>query len=363
MQLPQASPGLRSDASPRIARPWYSRLLLGVSAWLTTCLLLAFFAILLDDWLEANTGLIVAIGLLCCAGGLGILRTRRDDFFSQTGAALVLVGLALLMTQARDSGAGVWCAVVVLTATFYFAAASVVYRFLIALALACALWGLMTVLYEGSWFNEAAIASTTAIVTWLCVLASLAGAHPARLRIRHELAPLVLGLAGISTVMVWSVSGLNLYAVWQGAPVPTAWHLLALAACALLPVVFWVGFVVIHPNERAVAEPDAARVMGSRVWWVTVVVFVLGIPWFMAAPGVALGLAWLLVGFATMQIAVLCLGGVALLTYLARFYYLLDFTLLQKAVLLAIAGAVCLVIAACLSRTMPRQTSDSANTP
>src|SRR5690606_24345673 len=59
----------------------------------------------------------------------------------------------------------------------------------------------------------------------------------------------------------------------------------------------------------------------------------------LGAPGVSLALLWLVLAYPLGQRALLVFAVLALLTYLGRFYYQMDATLLQKSLVLGVTGA------------------------
>src|SRR5690606_13076224 len=74
----------------------------------------------------------------------------------------------------------------------------------------------------------------------------------------------------------------------------------------------------------------------------------------MGAPGIAMALVWLILGYALGRRTLLVFGVLALLAYLSRFYYLMDSTLLQKSWVLCLTGSW-LLLSWCVLRKLVRK--------
>ncbi|WP_460872919.1 GDYXXLXY domain-containing protein [Paralcaligenes ginsengisoli] len=74
--------------------------------------------------------------------------------------------------------------------------------------------------------------------------------------------------------------------------------------------------------------------------------------WLMPSTGIVLALAWMVLGFALGRRTLQVFGVAGLLACLARYYYLLDTSLLHKAFLLGVAGAALVVVWALLRLRM-----------
>jgi len=142
--------------------------------------------------------------------------------------------------------------------------------------------------------------------------------------------PLGWALACLAQLAAWlAPAAPSFHFMWQAAPaVALAW-----LACAALPVAALAAML-----WRAPALPFALRVGAPLA------LAVASIGW-MGAPGVSMAVLWLVLGHALARRGLLAFGVLALVAYLARFYYQLDSTLLQKSLMLGATGAWLLVAA------------------
>ena len=339
-----------APAAPRTeTTPWYVHLLLGFSAWVSTLLLLLFFFAM--NFMH-NKAAAIGTGVVLSAAALGMARTAHGPFWRQivgplglSGQIMIAIGLAVGLTQARDA---VWVALIMLlVAAFIYAfAPHAVLRFLSALVMAVATFFLIGYYWprDGGinlmiWANGDA-ERVLSFITPMAVVATVLSVTAFLLCTRGRgarggvLQPFAWGfalagqLAGVRVagVPVWEVTQL-----WQQRPVAA----LALICCVLLPAA----------TALAVLWRRRDRVSASLMWGVVLGLLVLSLCW-LPAPGVAIALVWVLLGFGLHRPGLLRAGQVALLVYLWLYYSQLSVSLLHKAFWLAGAGAVALVLLA-----------------
>lgn len=316
--------GLRST-------PWYVRAVLGFSAWLAACLLLPLVGVLLLDAVQDSPFAVWVAALACCALAIPLLRASQGDFLPQLGSALSLAGLMLVVIEGVFSNDSGWLAIGLLAGVMYAVGPVLIHRYLSASVLAVALiTGLDNPFASGNW-PDSGVAGV--VMAWLAALywCVLLRWDQARLRV---LDPLAWVFTLVALVLAWDMPAATV-SLWI-RPDAAAMRLASLVPtllCAILPAVVW-GW-----SSRRV-RADAHAWLAYRTG---IALVLLGlVPVWLAAPGIALGLAWLILGFALARPALLGLGVVAILFYLAGYYYQLDTTLLQKALWLAVAGLVLL---------------------
>src|SRR5690606_25161241 len=127
---------------PRLEPAWYVQGLLGLSAWLSTLLLLVFLAV--SGLVQTLQGALV-VGLVLCAGAVAVLRTDAGPFWRQCATALGFAGQILVAFGLSDSASlSSACAfVLLLGAAVYALAPDALLRFLSAWMVALALAGLI----------------------------------------------------------------------------------------------------------------------------------------------------------------------------------------------------------------------------
>ncbi len=318
------------------------RFLVGGAGWLTAWLLLVLLLFFLDDVFRRQPLVVAGIGVALCGLGVSIRRMGQGAFAHQAGMAAVLAGVGLCMWFVNDERPHAWWVVLPLVALCYAAAGGWLYRLVLSLAAACTIWFALGAMVHAS--ASASISALTmnvlAFAAWVMVVPTVT---PALMHWRVHTAPAVLGLALASSVLAWeagvAMTPAEMWAAIQGGNVGRIVN----GMHALLPALTWlcVAYRKAHP-----ASSGGWRDHGTRglVPGALLMLFAL-VPFWLLAPGVGLSVVWAMAGFASLQAGLLAVGVVGLVAYLARFYYLLDFTLLVKSASLVLVGALLVAFA------------------
>lgn len=324
--------------------PWYIQGLLGLSAWISTLLLLAFLA--LSGIVMSAEGALV-VGLVLCAGGVAVLRTDAGPFWRQCAIASAFAGQIMIMYGLSESTSfsGACLALLVLGAVIYVAAPDHLLRFLSTWIMAFGGTGLLwealrpNVMGDGMielFFAFDMLRATfiwlpvTVIGAWWAAVAFCADRHFKRRS--HVLDPMGWALVIAVQAVVWQAGGVAL------RQFPSLWSLhpqtaiLSLAG-ALLPVI--AALWVLWPRRRVLTR--------ALVFGVPLGLLVLALFW-LPSPGIAFALTWLLLGFGLNKPRLTVFGVLAMLSYLMFYYYQLDVPLLDKAIWLAGAAGLLLVM-------------------
>lgn len=318
--------------------PWYLRALAGISAWIAALLLFAFFAALFDNlWREGAVALLV--GGACCAAAVGLLCAARGGEFLEQGAialslaGLVLVGVGWFDLIADDALA--WAALAVVALGAYALDRTPMYRFLCGAVFAVAVCGLCS---EGGGRD---FAFALPLLAWSALALWWWGEHRDAIAVHG--APLAWALSLAALVLAWfggdvggDVGGNAGVDARDAAP---ALRFASRAACALLLL----GVTAL------LLRSHGARLPGGRRTALAVATLVLALLWW-PAPGIAVGLALALTGFALARPGLLGVGLVGVGVYLVRYYYQLEVPLLDKSLWLAASGAALLLARAVLLR-------------
>lgn len=318
-------------AASTIATPWYVRLMLGLAGWIGAWFFIGFLGTILA--LVFRSGLAtLGIGALCCAGAAVVFRTTHDgDVVPQFGLAVSLAGQILVV-------AGLFNLLGEhLSATLY-------------LLIAAFEIGLVAIVAHGIHRAWSTVAATVAMSLALNELGAY-GAHG-----------LASGLAAATFAGIWlnEPRWITRGALWRpigyGVAIALIWFdgfTLATQAIssfsdrvAVPAVLAWLGramagVVLVYAVSRLLAPSSLAVSNRTRlaILAATGVVAVLTI----GAPGVAVSLLILVVGFAGGHRTLSGLGVASLLGYLCWFYYSLHATLLTKSVVLMTTGMVLIV--------------------
>jgi hypothetical protein len=314
--------GLVAGDVPESTRtPWYLQILLGVSAWIAAICLFGFLAVLFNDLLSNRAALIV-LGMLGCAAAIALLRFAPGEFFAQAALPVSLVGQALIGLAAFDKGgndAGGWIAVALVASVMYVFGPSWLHRFVcgaIVVIAACGFVGrtdptnIIALLPLTAW--AAALLWATddervAPLAWACGLGAF-------------------GVAAFDDFMFWS--GIVRSGIGRTVGLHTT---LATVAAMLLPAV---ALRLASVDGVPRSPPVLLLLVGSMA---------LAILW-LPAPGVAIGLAFALTGFALDRPAIVFVGLAGTVVYLVRYYYALEVTLLDKSGLLVASGLLVLAL-------------------
>lgn len=314
--------------------PWFVRLMLGCAGWLAAFFMLGFIGVGLAFIIESGTASLVA-GIAFLATAWWVFQRLADnEFFAQfalavsfTGQALVGWGLAQLIGD--DA-----------------------YRttFLLLAAVQMGLAWLMDNPLHRNWSGFAAlvalyIAGHGTVFEWLLTplaLAIGAGLWWNEFRwprhaplLRHFAFGWVVALLTMDLATGVFRAGIGFGGSVADQPQEWAWTGQVLSGAVLVGLTWKLlhRLGLLLPGREAVVA-----LLGS----LAVVLASL------KAPGIAVGLSVLLLGFAHGNRILGGVGAAALLTYASTYYYQMDVTLLAKSQVLAVTGGVLLALYALL---------------
>jgi uncharacterized membrane-anchored protein len=328
----------------RTATPWYVQGLLGLSAWIATLLLLVF---LVASGIVQTTSAALVLGLVLCVAGVAVARTAQQLFWRQCATAMAFSGQILVTAglSVSNSATGSALLILALAVAVYILAPDAILRFLSGLMMALALFILTSFsastqdLYEHvlTWMDFDRVRGLTVWLpacvcgAWLAAAAFLARERMQAPR-RDMLQPLAWAFALASQLGALRATGVPVWelpALWALHPPSAVFLILA----SLLPVAV-AGALI---RRRHAALPRSLRI------GVPLALLILAVCW-LPAPGIAFGLTWILLGFGLGRPRLRRWGQAVLLIYLVLYYYQLDVPLLQKALWLAGAGVLLLLM-------------------
>ncbi|QAY77803.1 DUF4401 domain-containing protein [Sphingosinicella sp. BN140058] len=320
--------GARPVAEARAA-PWFVRVMLGIAGWLGAIFLLLFVGVTFDQVFRDGSVALIAGGA-CCAGAFGLFRRFDDNDFAEqfalaaslAGQMLIVVGLAAILSPDMAS---LFLAVAGAEAALALAVPNFLHRVLagsgaaIALSLAINQYGLHGL--------SAPLLGAGLVWIWLAPQRWAADG-----RLWRPLGyGLVLALLLIETFRLFGAEDLFGLARESVRWIELQGPLIGRGAVAALLV--WIALAESGrqalPPARRLAAGGAALLFGLLA---------------LAAPGLGSAMLILLLGFAAGNRILLTLGTLALLGFVAHFYYSLHLTLLGKSGMLAATG-LCLLAA------------------
>ncbi|MEM7356579.1 MAG: DUF4401 domain-containing protein [Acidobacteriota bacterium] len=320
--------------SDELESPWFVKLLLAFSGWLAAIFLLGFigtgFEFLMRDPVAA-----LFTGAVLIGAAYALLRRPKNTFFEHLALAVSLAGQALVAVAFDDlvsqDRARFWGQVVLLQALLAAIMPHFVHRvfssFVAVVALAECLRALDTpYLLTGP---------VLAVVAWLWLR---------EFRFPRSLASLRAVTYGLTLALL---------------PLQGAAHYDRPSGRFELPGYWtepWMGEVLSAAVLLALAAALLRRhglPLSSRISLLAMTSLLLWTGASLEAPGITVGLALVLLGFACANRTLLGLGILALLFFVGSYYYLLDTTLLHKSQTLLAVGLALLATRFGLRRGLP----------
>lgn len=324
--------GGQSEAPPeaRLQAPWYIRLMLGFAGWIAALFLLGFVAAGLS-WIIENraVALVTGVGLMAAAGWA----YRRDDHnafveqfalaFSFAGQALFAFALSHLLDLAGRE-APFWLLMALLQAILALVMDNAIHRGWSGFAgIACLYLAINNTTLEPL-LTGVVLAGAAAL--WLNEFR--------RTDLAHLVRPVAAGIVAALVAMDLA-SGLFRgtlgFSAGAATPVHWAWLGQALSGAVLIGVVT----VLLRRNGLDLTERRSLVMLGGTLLVVAVS---------LEAPGIAIGITILLLGFAHGNRVLTGFGILALLLYAGGYYYRLDATLLAKSISLLVTGATLILV-------------------
>lgn len=314
-----------------LQEPWFLSLLRLVVLLIMVGLTLAFLALSLD----LQLGSLWIMGLIVGIGGLWTSRAQDNGVLYETGLAMTATGLLLIgidLFSMDELHTSIRVAGILLTGGLVYAfSSSVALRFFCVVYVLSLILILTWPMQNPYGLLDAFDADTLQIsipltlrLWWLAVAAVLTLALGARSRNTALWMPLAWGLVCLTQLLAWMAPAPTLF--WLS----DSWH----------PVltVIWLAYTVLPVLLLAVFLWKQADTTNALRFGAPMALAVASLGW-MGAPGIAMALVWIILGYGLAQRSLLVFGVLALLAYLARFYYLLDSSLLQKSWVLGLTGA------------------------
>ena len=333
--------------------PWYVRTMLGIAGWVGALFLLGAlfsgFAMLFDSTLAS-----AVLGAASCLIAIVIYRAyRSSDFLAQFGFAISLAGQGLLIfsmlqgLQFFDGGDGyisqirimaimlallqlilflmipnylhrIWSAVIGIGAVTFLMIQLGLYPFTLVVLLGAAAW---------LWLQEFTLAKYASMLQALGYsLVFVCFAH-----------------------LVTESRFLGMGHFWQEAfgvvPLGGRWSY-DIAALLLGVVLVAVVWVLLRRNGRS---PTSG--LGIAGLSLAIVIAMIGV----RAPGVTIALVFMILGYAHGNRVLTGIGIVTMIVFISQFYYQLNFTLLQKSIVLVVSGMTLLIARKMMHRLWPKQ--------
>ena len=338
--------------------PWYVRTMLGIAGWIGALFMLgAVFsgiAMLFDSAIAAGV-----LGLIACVLAIVIYRSlRNNDFMAQFGFAISLAGQGLLIfsmlqgLQLFDNGDAfiqqihlLAMMLVVLQSVLFLMIPNYLHRIWSGVVGIAALTFLMIQfgLYP---FTTFILLAATAII-WLNEFSW----------VKHGSKVQALGYSCVFVCFAHLITDnqvLDFSRFWHDffGVTPLGGALGIMIASLLLGLVLLA--VVLVLLKRASLSIMSGK--GLAAILLAILIAVIGI----RAPGITIGLVFVLLGYAHGNKVLTGIGLVTLLVFLSQFYYQLNLTLLYKSLVLFFSGIALILVRQLMHYFWPRVESDNA---
>lgn len=312
-----------------VESPWYVQILLAFSGWLTSICVFAFLGMAFNSLLDSAVNCSVVGGIMI-VGAFYVLKLPKSEFYEHLGLAIGLVGQVLIVISifkiTDKNQAAAWALSAVLQVGLSIIIPNFIHRVFSAFfaafffSIALSVIGVSylfsgVVMFVGAW-------------VWLNEF-KYPQHHKMLSAIGYGLVLALIQIKGsalfLQGAMTWSsdyTSTDSWIRPWVGE---------VLCCIVLLFVVWQLLNRYKVPTNSLVSIVTLASAL------------IIGIV-SLEANGITAGLMILLLGFSSSNRTLMGLGVVSLLFYISSYYYLIDVTLLEKAMTLFVFGVVLLLI-------------------
>lgn len=325
-------------AAGELDSPWYINVLMGFLGWLAALFLLGFVGFGVFKVIESKTASFIVGGLMI-AGGYLLLRKYQTVFAEYFSLAISLAGQALvlwgLLESSGPESSVFWLTMMALQILLAALMPGTVHRVFstyfgcfafIAFLILSGLQhiGASTILFCAAWL-------------WLSEFRYIQYMP----QIRSIGYGLVLGLISIKGALITPASS----GIWWGYNrQPDIWIQPWVGQLLSGLVLFYLTWRLLHQSASSMSKLPKRFIIA--IYLAATLIAITSFE----APGIIIGIAILLLGFAGSNRVLIGLGSASLLLYISAYYYQLHNTLLDKSVSLLTLGIILLGCRYCLNR-------------
>jgi len=308
------------EVSSTLTMPWYGRLVVGIGAWVTAIAVISLSAaIIMLIEPDHPTIAVIILGVVDLAAGFMILRIGgKSVFMDQLGVAIAAAGVAMITFGIIAEWSRVWPAFLVgliVTAAVVVMTPNRTLQFLTAL--------LTAVLFV--------ITLTDSNVPYFLAIAALAGPVGMVLILRPfetDLRPVSIVLLLVFPLFSWFYISTVSFGLYEQIPESGAGlaKSLNIALFLLLAAIHWLQITATDTRTRLIMFAVVAVIVGLLL-----------------PPGGAAALTILMLAFVLGSRPLALLGTLLQASYIWRFYYDMEVTLLIKSQVLMAVGAILVI--------------------
>jgi uncharacterized membrane protein len=312
-----------------VNNPWYLRVLQGLTGWFAAWFLLGSVFAIFHELLRQES-IAFVFGVLFIVGAYFVYRLKDSDFIGQFALAMSLTGQSLCVYAWHDlleDYSSAWWLMFMMGASLAWLMPSFIHRFLSA---SLAVWSLVVLCISWPivWLMPALVVGA---VTFIWLTESKWLVYSERVRpIAYALTFAALNMHSMTLLSPHELASINHhYQVASGRFfIPLNEVLLATIFVLMVVALLQRYQVAFHSKQGIVALVAAVCVAAIS----------------QEAMGLAVAWSFILLGFANSNKVLLAIGTSTFWLYLARYYYILDMTLLNKSYLLIATGLFLLLL-------------------
>ena len=312
-----------------VNNPWYLRVLQGLTGWLAAWFLLGAVFAIFHDFLRQES-LALVFGVLFIVGAYVVYKLKDSDFIGQFALAMSLTGQSLCVFswhELLENSTTGWWLMLAMGASLAWLMPSFIHGFLSA---SLAIWSLVVlcVSWPIVWLMPAFVVGAVTCI-WLTESKWLI--HSERVRpIAYALTFAALNMHSMTLLSPHELASINHhYQVANGRFFIPLNEVLLAAIFVLMVAMLLQRYQVAFNSKQGMVALVAA-------------VFLAAVS--QEAMGLAVAWSFILLGFANGNRVLLAIGTASFWLYLARYYYMLDMTLLNKSYLLIATGLFLLLL-------------------
>ena len=312
-----------------VNNPWYLRVLQGLTGWFAAWFLLGSLFAIFHDFLRQES-LALVFGVMFIVGAYVVYKLKDSDFIAQFALVMSLTGQSLCVFSWREllaNSTSGWWLLFAMGASLAWLMPSFIHRFLSA---SLAIWSLVVlcVSWPIVWLMPALVVGA---VTFIWLTESKWLVYSERVRpIAYALTFAALNMHSMTLLSAHELASINHhYQVASGQFFIPLNEVLLAAIFVLMVAMLLQRYQVAFNSKQGMVALVAAVCLAAVS---------------QEAMGLAVAWSFILLGFANGNRVLLAIGTASFWLYLARYYYMLDMTLLNKSYLLIATGLFLLLL-------------------
>ncbi len=327
--------------SDTIESPWYVKVLLAISGWVASLFLFGSVGVLFESFHD-NSFVLIAVGAALISAAYYLLRIPKNEFYEHAALAISLAGQGLIIWRVFDglnSDASL-IVVTILVSILAVVMPNYIHRVLssfaagICFSMAMANFGVHYITVPFLMFGAAWL--------WLNEFK-----YPEHMRMQSAIGyGLILALVIATGQHVSADLSANIVKLLRDQEIAKLWMYLLIDELLVAAIMLYVIWNILRRLGHGVTEPISIVAFIGTVL-LSVVSYV--------AHGISVSMFILIIGFSGSNRVLMGIGIISLLSSISAYYYFLNVTLLEKALILLLTGMLLITARWVLLHTGKRQ--------